>query len=116
MSAHRNEALFIDDIVVSIERINAYLADESLEGFRVNVQKQDAVIRRIEIIGEATKHISAELKARYPDIPWQDMMGMRNIIVHEYFGISLDRVWEVCTMDIPELYHKIKKVQANLKD
>jgi len=72
---------------------------------------QDAVIREIEIIGEATKNLSLEFRERYPDIPWRSITGMRDKVIHEYFGVDIDAVWDTATRDIPLLKEKLLKIQ-----
>lgn len=78
------------------------------------IQLQDAVIRRIEIIGEAVKNIPDGIKGKYPEIPWKEIAGMRDILIHEYFGIDLELTWEVVTRDIPDLKTKLLRMRKEL--
>ncbi len=94
-------ALF--DIVDSARRILAYVEGLSEEDFRFNLLVQDAVIRRFLIIGEATKQLSAEIRAAHPEIPWGDIVGMRNRLIHVYFEVDLDRVRDTVAADLPPL-------------
>lgn len=80
------------------------------EEFYENVEKQDAVLRRLEIIGEAVKHLPDGIRENHPDIPWRQIAGMRDIIIHEYFGITLEMVWVVATEDIFDLKAKVEKI------
>ena len=84
----RELGLYINDILESIDKIEGYIKNTGQTRFREDQQIQDAVIRRLEIIGEATKNIPDDLRIKYPDIPWKAIAGMRDILIHEYFGIN----------------------------
>ena len=83
------------------------------DDFLKNVPMQDAVIRRIEIIGEAIRNLPPDLKDENKDVSWQDIMDMRNKIIHEYFGVDLELVWEVVKKDTPELKEKIEEILSS---
>ena len=82
---------------------------------RPDSKTQDAVIRNLEIIGEAVKNISGDLKSVYPDIPWQRIAGMRDRMIHEYFGVNLQIVWERVEQDVPELKQKVEVILKALE-
>ena len=89
MSPERNWIIRVKDIIECIGKIKKYTAGMTFDQFRKEDQVIDAVIRNLEIIGEAAAHIPLEVQEKYPDLAWLEMRGMRNIVVHEYFGVSL---------------------------
>jgi len=88
----------------------AYTAGMTYEAFLNDVKTQDAVIRNLEIIGEATKHISAELRAAHPGPPWRGMAGVRDRLIHHYFGVNLDIVWHIVTAELPDVAEQIEGI------
>jgi uncharacterized protein with HEPN domain/predicted nucleotidyltransferase len=110
----RDSRLYVQDILESILKIEEYTYNLSQNEFLQDSQAQDAVIRRLEIIGEATKNLPRNLRLEYPDIPWQRMAGMRDILIHGYFRADLNRVWEVIEQDLPDLKRQISQVLAEM--
>lgn len=106
----KNPQIFLKHILESIEWIERDVKGMSKNDFLNNVPIQDAVVRRIEIIGEAIRNLPPEIKKENYDVPWQDIMDMRNKIIHEYFGIDLELVWGVVKKDTPELKNQVKKL------
>jgi uncharacterized protein with HEPN domain len=106
----RNMKLYLQDIWESILAIEEYSHGLSEDEFYSNRQAQDAVVRRLEIIGEAAKNIDKDFRNKHPQIPWKKIAGMRDIIAHEYFGVKLDRVWDVIRKDLSDLKEKIRTV------
>jgi uncharacterized protein with HEPN domain len=106
----RDDLSYLEHILLSITKIKEYTKDLYKTDFDSNELVQDAVIRNIEIIGEATKKISKELKSKYKEIPWREMSGMRDKLIHDYMGIDVDVVWKTLTDDIPLIETLINKI------
>ena len=95
-----------------MSKARRYLQNVSYEDFLKNDEKQDATVRVIEVIGEAVGNIPQQIQEKYPDVPWRDIIGMRNKIAHEYFGVDFETVWKVVKEDIPAvqpLFEKFKQ-------
>jgi len=101
---------YIQDILDSINAIEEFLKEVKFEDFARDRKTTFAVIRAIEIVGEAAKHIPKSITDKYPEIPWKDMAGMRDKVIHEYFGVDLKVVWKTATQHIPEIKTLIQKV------
>lgn len=99
----RDETVYVKHILDAIARIERYLAGISYDLFSEDTLIQDGVIRQLEIIGEASKRLSDDTKASYDDIPWKDIAGMRDKLIHDYLGTDIKAVWETATQDIPFL-------------
>lgn len=111
----RGPELYLEDILDSIEHIEAYVKGINEQAFLKDIQTQDAVARRLEIIGEAASRVSAEFRAKHPDIPWLKIAGLRNVLAHEYFGVNLIRVWGTVQKDLPVLKEQLKKILVDEK-
>ncbi|RME05320.1 MAG: DUF86 domain-containing protein [Bacteroidetes bacterium] len=111
----RNDLVYLMDIIECIQKIELYTDKLTESEFFQNTEKQDAVLRRIEIIGEAVKGVSSGIREDHPNIPWRDIAGMRDIIIHNYFGVSVGLVWRVATKDLPELKSEFEKVVQALR-
>jgi len=98
-----NDSIYLQHILDAIQKISLYLQGIDKDKFLKNSLIQDGVIRQLEIIGEATKQISLELRDQQSSIPWSQMAGMRDKLIHHYFGVDLETVWLTATQDIPEL-------------
>ena len=106
----RSAVIFLEDILQAIKKIEKYTNGLNCERFRSDEKSVDAVIRNLEIIGEASKNITSELKNKFPQIPWKKMMGLRNIVAHEYFSIDLNIIWEIASKNLPEVKPRIERI------
>lgn len=111
----RDPRLYIEDILQSITSIEKYIKSLKKDSFYTDELIQDGVIRRLEIIGEAVKQLPKDTMKQYPKVPWQKIAGLRNRLSHEYFGIILERVWNVTKKDLPNLKKIILKIKKGLK-
>ncbi len=99
----KDPSIFLEHILESIEEIEKYTKNQTKLKFSKATMMQDAVMRRLEIIGEAVKNIPKSFKNKYPEILWREIAGMRDILIHEYFGININIVWNTIQKDIPKL-------------
>jgi len=106
----REYRLYIDDILEAIEKIERYTQSMSFEDFKRTPVVVDAVLRNLEIIGEAAKHIPTDIKRAHKDIEWKKVAGVRDILIHEYFGVNLPIVWDIVINKIPELKESVKQI------
>ena len=111
----KDDSVFLEHILDSIEKIEEFTRNVSKSDFLNNVQLQDAVVRRIEILGEAAKNISQIIVEKHPEVEWKKMIGTRDKLVHGYFGVDLEVVWFVIKDDLPKLKEKVKKILRELK-
>jgi uncharacterized protein with HEPN domain len=109
MSSERERA-FLNDILEASQRIATYIDQMSYEEFLDDLKTQDAVIRNLEIIGEAARQISEPIRQKAPEIPWPSLTGMRNKLIHEYFGVNLDIVWHVVKDDLGKLVTAVNHI------
>ena len=106
----RQWRLFIEDILECIGKIEKYTENMSFDEFGKDSKTVDAVVRNLEVIGEASKNVPDEVKKQYQKIYWEGMIGLRNRIVHEYFGVDLKIVWHIIKEELPALKEKMKLV------
>jgi len=114
MAEDREYKFFIDDIADSIQKIELYINGLSFDDFDRNMEKQDAIVRRIEIIGEAVKNIPPNVRMQFPQIPRKKMAGLRDVVIHNYFGVSSIRIWKIITQDLPELKTQITYLKNSI--
>ena len=100
----------LEDIVESSALIAVYVQGMSYANWVKDRKTIDAVVRNLQIIGEATNHVPEDVRSRYSDVPWAQLRGMRNILIHEYFGVDTDILWRAVTEDVPRLRKQIQKI------
>jgi uncharacterized protein with HEPN domain len=112
----RTDREFLSDILEAIRRIKAYTEGMTYEAFLEDTKTQDAVVRNLEIIGEAVKNLSEELRQGYSVIPWKNMAGARARLIHHYFGISVDIVWDIVSVELNAVASQIEQILAAKRD
>ncbi len=112
----RHYSLFVKDILDCINKIQEFVGDMDYKQFKENDLVNSAVIRKLEIIGEASKNIPDFIREKYPEIPWKDMARMRDKIIHFYFGVDYEIVWKVIKERLPELKEKIERVFEEIQE
>lgn len=106
--SERDWRLFLEDVLESIELIESYIENMSADDFKKDRKTVDAVVRNFEIIGEASGNIPDQIKSKYQDIDWRGIIGLRNRIAHEYFGVSLNILWNIIKYELTPLKEKIE--------
>jgi len=111
----REPLFFLEDVLDCIRQIETYTAELSAESFLEDTLVQDAVLRRLQIIGEAVKRLPAEIRDRYPAVPWRRIAGTRDVLVHSYFGVDLELAWSMVKDHLPPLERQIVAIVAELR-
>jgi len=112
----KSDAVYLHHILEAISRIERYVQGKTFEEFLRDELLQDGVIRQLSIIGEAARRVSEDLQRVYPEVPWKDIIGMRNIIVHDYFGVDLGEVWRTVQNDLQPLKAQIVRALEALEE
>ena len=100
---NKEDIIFIKHVLDSIEAIEDFSKNMDRKELSSNRMKQSAIVREIEVIGEAVKNMSNRLKEKYPSVPWKDIVGTRDKMIHHYFGVDLDIIWNIVKTDLPDL-------------
>jgi len=112
----KKETVFLEHILENIKKIEEFSKDASKNEIIENIQKQYALIRAVEIIGEAVRNLPDDFTKKHPDIPWKEVIGTRDKLIHHYFGVDLDILWEIIKGDIPKLKKQIKQIKEKNKE
>jgi uncharacterized protein with HEPN domain len=110
----RDESVYLHHILDAIAKVERYIQDVDYETFTGDSLIQDGVIRQTEIIGEAVRRLSRSLRAKYSHIPWEDIAGMRDKLIHDYFGVDLETVWLTALQDLPVLKAEVLQILRDL--
>ncbi len=113
--SERKDIDLVQDIRECISRIASYTQDIGYDEFESDLKTQDAVVRNLEVMGEAVKSLSKELKESYSDIPWKNIAGTRDKLIHDYFGLNIDIVWNIAKEELPDLILKIDDIIRNMR-
>jgi uncharacterized protein with HEPN domain len=110
----RDLQVYVDDILESLLKIQSYIEGLDADVFFANTQVQDAVIRRLEIVGEAAKNVPESVRHAHPDIPWRRIAGLRDVLIHDYSGVSMSRIWKVAKENVETLRQQMERVRNDL--
>ena len=109
-------SLYLEDIVEASERIASYLKDLTYSEFETDQMRIDAVIRNLQIVGEAVKKLPDSIKNGYPNIAWQEIAGLRNRVTHVYFDVDIDIIWDVVQIELPMLKTQIQQILKEIRE
>ncbi len=111
----RSYKLYLKDILIAIKKINEYTKSLTFDKLKKDKLIIDAVVRNLEIIGEASKNIPKRIKVKHPDIEWKKICGLRDILAHEYFGVDIQILWDIIKNKLPDLQKKITRVLKSIQ-
>lgn len=106
----RDYKVFLEDILEAIHKTRRYTAGLSQDAFRNDDKTLDAVVRNLEVIGEAVKKLPAKIRSKHPQVDWKRIAGLRDILIHEYFGIDIEIIWDILENKLPVLEREVKKI------
>ncbi len=115
MTGEKDPLIFIEHILESIALIRSYLQRQTHDTFIQSPELQDSIVRRLEIIGEAVRHLPAAIREHHPEVPWRDISGMRDNLIHEYFNVDLEVTWNTAMIDLPKFERQINKIANEMR-
>ncbi len=110
----RDVTLYLDDMIEACQRVAQYSAGLDRDGLDARTMITDAIVRNLEILGEASKRIPTEIRTREPDVPWRRIAGLRDVLSDAYFSIDLDIVWNVISVEVPNLLPQLRRLRTTL--
>lgn len=116
MSKKREIGDYLDDILTAVADVEVFIGDINYDTFVLDKKTVNAVIRSLEVLGEATKRIPTSFRQKHPEIPWNKMAGMRDVLIHDYMGVDLKTVWKVAQERLPELKSLLEKLISDKRD
>ena len=111
----RSPRLYLQDILDAIRAIERFVEGLDFDAFAQDDLRASAVIRKLEVIGEASRQVPGWVRERYPEVPWRTMAGMRDRLIHAYFGVKLDLVWETIRRDLPPLKRSLDRILSEME-
>jgi uncharacterized protein with HEPN domain len=115
MTSGRAYADYLHDILDHAEKAQQFTAGVDFDAFCANAEKTMAVVRALEVVGEAAKHVPESVRQRYPEVPWRNIVGMRDVLIHHYFGVDLEVVWKTVHRDLPALRMAVERILTDLE-
>jgi uncharacterized protein with HEPN domain len=116
LSKKREIGDYLDDILTAVADVEVFIGDINYDTFVLDKKTVNAVIRSLEVLGEATKRIPTSFRQKHPEIPWNKMAGMRDVLIHDYMGVDLKTVWKVAQERLPELKSLLEKLISDKRD
>lgn len=116
MKSQRTHVDYLRDILDHVQMAEQFTTGIDYDAFCANAEKTLAVIRALEVIGEAAKHLPAPVQQDYPEVPWRNIVGMRDVLIHHYFGVDLEMVWKTVQQDLPRLRAAVTRMLADLQE
>ncbi len=110
----KDDSIYLRHIIDAFTQIEGYMVGITHDEFFSNKLLQDGVIRQLEVMGEASRNLSEDLRCEYPQIPWRQMVGLRNRMIHAYFNVNLQIIWEIIQGDLPNLKRETKRILDNI--
>lgn len=105
----KDSRVYFEDMLTSIEKVKRYVGSLTFEQFAHDEMRVDAVIRNLEVMGEAARSIPPEVRERYPSIEWRKVVGLRNILIHEYSGVDIEILWDIVKAKLPQLEREVRR-------